>query len=197
MRNLIILLSLFGYSLNIPVAIKVEDGAGAPLKEELVIVQDLNDHEREALRVLSDQSGSVPALDLKPGLYRAIATNPYGMWRTEVHEFLLTQSPVKLVLKVEQMGTHGNGDIVTVGVPEAELQVLTQDGQPASGAAVLARDKEATLNLERRYRTDEHGMVRVQLVGSPTVMVVIYQNKLTTKEVLSKPASLVVRVGQD
>jgi hypothetical protein len=197
MSKLILLFGLLGFASNIPVNIQVEDASGAAVKNELVIVQDLENHEREVLRVLSDLNGQVPQLDLKAGLYRAIATNPYGVWNTEVREFLVKQSPVKLVLKVEPMGSHGNGDIVTIGAPDAELQVLSADGQPARGATILARDKEASLHLERWYKTDANGMAKIELVDSPTIVVVVYREQITTKQVPRETAHLIIHLTGD
>ena len=73
------------------VTIKIEDETGDALKDELVIVQDLNNQEHEILRALSDKNGYVPPLELPSGLYRVIATAPYGLWETSVREFLVGQ----------------------------------------------------------------------------------------------------------
>ena len=64
-------------SLESHVDLIVEDSSGVALQNELVIVQDLHNQEHEVLRVLSDKNGRTLALDLQPGLYRAIATAPY------------------------------------------------------------------------------------------------------------------------
>src|SRR5215471_7533131 len=92
----------------------VEDSAGVVVKDELVVVQDLQD-EHEVLRALTDKDGKVPSLDLQPGLYRVIATTPYGVWQTDVREFLVAEKPLQVALHVRPMPTHGFGDIVSVG----------------------------------------------------------------------------------
>ena len=144
------LLALLAFSVMTPstqVTVVVEDSTGMALKDELVIVQDLHNREREVLRVLTDKSGKIPAIDLGPGLYRAIATTPYGPWQTEVQEFLVGENPMHLALHVRPMPTHGYGDIVAVRTKKKKLKVLTPDGQAASGAEVYVRDRDATLHL--------------------------------------------------
>ena len=111
---LILILFLFGLvpangSATFPVTIRVEDASGAVTKEVLVIVQDLDHSEHEILRTLSDQSGNVPSLQLSPGLYRVIATAPYGIWETSVSEFLVGSPPNVVIVKVQPMPTHGYG----------------------------------------------------------------------------------------
>ncbi len=195
MPYLLLAAALLGLVPQVPLTLRVEDASGARLKDELVIVQDLNGREREVLRALTDQNGYIPVPDLKPGLYRAIATSPYGLWETEIREFLVEEgSPLEVVLKVRPMPTHGYGDIVTVGAPQSELRVLDSTGLPVSGAAVLVRDRNATPYLERWYQTDAKGLAKIELTSSPTIVVVVYQNKLTIKEISQKPASMVIRL---
>ena len=169
------------------IMIKIEDVSGEALKDELVIVQDLNDREHEILRILSDKNGYVPPLKLPSGLYRIIAVAPYGPWETNVREFLVRQQPTEVVVTVQPKGTHGNGDIVTLGIPRAELRVIGKDEQPVSGAKILVRDRIATLHLERWYKTDQYGIAVIELVGDPTFVVVVsgdnlYTTKLATTE---------------
>ena len=46
------------------------------------------------------------------GLYRAIATCPYGICETKVSEFLVADAPVELELKVDVSPTRGNVAVV-------------------------------------------------------------------------------------
>jgi hypothetical protein len=198
MCHLLALMVLASVVPHATLTLRVEDAGGAPLKDELVIVQNLDDHEREMFRALTDRDGNVPVPDLKPGLYRAIATAPYGLWETEIREFFVEDGhPFELVLYVQPMATHGNGDIVTIGLSEAELQVLDSAGSPVSGAWVVVRDRQATLYLERWYQTNAKGLATIELVGSPTVVVVAYQKTLATKEVSDKVSSVVVRLPKN
>jgi hypothetical protein len=139
----------------------VEDSAGIALKDELVIVQELHNREHEVLRVLTDGTGKIPTIDLHPGLYRVIATAPYGLWETEVQEFMVGEKPMRLALHVRPMPTHGNGDIVTLGTKKKKMRVLKPDGRAASGAEVYVRDRNATLHLERRYKTNAAGETKI------------------------------------
>jgi hypothetical protein len=173
----------------VSVAIAVQDPSSAPLKNELVIVQNLDDHERELVRALTDDRGGIPAIELRPGVYRAIATAPYGLWQTTVREFLVGDTPVKLQLSVEPKPTHGYGDVVSVGNAKISLHVVDAAGGPIAGASILVRDREATPYLERWYTTDASGNVEVESVADPAVVVVIHGKTLITRE-LSRKASV-------
>jgi hypothetical protein len=178
------------------VSLVVEDGSGAPIQNELVILQDLDDHEREICRALTDKNGEIPGLNLSAGLYRAIATAPYGLWRTRVREFLVSDVPVRLVLGVDAMPTHGYGDIVPVGARHVHLRVLTSDGHPVAGASVLVRDEVATLYLEEWYRTDLSGAVTIDTAAKPLVVVVVYGKTLVTREFTSESSHETIQTPQ-
>jgi hypothetical protein len=184
------------------ITIKVEDGSGAPLKNDLVVVHNLDDRSHEVLRALSDANGDVPALDLQPGLYRIIATFPYGdIWETEIQEFLVVKGrPKPIVLMIRPMGTHGYGDVIPAPGPKIRAQVSTADGLPASGASVLVRDKNATLYLLRSYTTDAKGVATIELVAAPlhapTVVVTVYRDIVVTQEVARDTRSLVIRLPE-
>jgi hypothetical protein len=79
--------------------------------------------------------------------------------------------------------THGYGDIVTVGKRTRDIQVLQASGQPAVAAEVLVRDREATFNLERWYKTDASGKAKIELVGTPTILVIVFEGILVSQEV--------------
>jgi len=102
MKFLIASVVLASMSYSAPVNLVVEDSSGVALKDELVIVQDLRSREHEVLRVLSGGTGKIPTMDLPPGLYRAIATAPYGLWQTEVQEFLVGKSRCVLLYICDQ-----------------------------------------------------------------------------------------------
>jgi len=194
MKFLLALVFLAAMTSSTKVDLVVHDSAGAPVKDELVIVQDLYNQEHEVLRVLTHEDGKIPTLDLRPGLYRAIGTAPYGLWQTQVQEFLVGQLPVKVELSIRPMPTHGNGDIVTVGTKKKRLKVLKANGQPASGAEIYVRDPGATLHLERRYETNTQGEVEIELTGDPTVVVIVLGDSLTTRETNDKGDELTVRI---
>lgn len=195
MRHALLLLLLTSLCSATATKIQVVDASGAPAQDVLVIVKAL-DHYGELARRLTDQQGGIGSLGLKPGIYRAIATTPYGLWQTEIREFVVSDTPVEVQLTVKPRGTHGFGDVVTLGGSSADLQVLGTDGKPAGGAEVLVRDKDATLSLERWYKTDANGKAKVELVGHPTVVVVILDGKLTTAELSSKQTHAVIHLSQ-
>jgi hypothetical protein len=192
MRFLMALIVLSAMSSSTHVDLVVEDSSGVPLKDELVIVQDLYHREHEVLRVLTDGGGKIPSLDLHPGLYRAIATAPYGQWQTEVREFLVGERSVRLTLRVRPTPTHGNGDIVTVGTKRKKLKVLQPNGQAASGAEIYVRDRDATLYLERWYKTNSKGEAEIELVSNPTVVVIVLGDSLATREINDNNGELTV-----
>jgi hypothetical protein len=199
MQRLLLVLALFGLvhavtAVTFPVKISVDDSSGAVLKDELVIVQDLDNREHEIIRALSDQSGNVPQLELAPGLYRVIATTPYGNWQTSIREFLVTQQPIQIIVKVQPMATHGYGDIDTVPTTRAQLQVIGPDGEPASGARILVRDRDAKLHLERWYSASTEGKAIIDLVDDPTVVVIVYSGVLQTTELTQDNPNPVIRL---
>ncbi|HEV3253102.1 MAG TPA: hypothetical protein VG033_01760 [Candidatus Acidoferrales bacterium] len=143
---------------------------------------------------MSDRDGKAPTLELPSGLYRVIATAPYGLWETSVREFLVGKQSTEVILRVQPMPSHGYGDIVTLGTPRVQLQVIGPDGQPAKGALVLIRDRDATLHMERWYTADDKGIAKIELVSEPTVVVVIYGDVLLTSELAQHDSSPVIRM---
>lgn len=180
-----------------PTKIRVLDASGAPLKDVLVIIKSLDSSYLDASRQLTDDQGRINVVELKPGVHRVIATTPYGLWETKIKEFLVADQPIDLTLMVQPTPTHGFGDIVTVGSSRAQLQVLTSDGIPASGARILVRDKQATLYRERWYKLDNNGKADIELVASPTVLVIIHNGKVCTTQVADTENYAVVRFSPD
>src|SRR5271156_4017440 len=195
MRYFVMVLMLLASSQGSAVTIRVQNASGEGERNVLVIVQKLDDHEREVMRVLTDQEGRVPAADLSPGLYRVIATAPYGLLQTKIDEFLVGSNPRNVVVTVQFLATHGYGDVVTVGPKSwTHLQVVRPDGKPAARADVLVRDRDATLYLERWYTTDEEGRVTIARVADPTIAVIVYQDTLTSLELAAGVANPIVHL---
>lgn len=194
MKFLMALLVLSAMTLSTQVELVVEDSSGIALKDKLVIVRDLRNKEHEVIRALTNKDGQIPSFALPPGLYRAIATDPYGLWQTEVREFLVAEKPARLAMRVRPTPTHGYGDIVTVGTKRKKLKILKPDGQPASGAEIYARDRDATLHLEHLYQANAHGETEIDLVSEPTVIVIVFGDSLTTREITDKDSELIVRL---
>ena len=197
MRSAFALFLLSTFCFGAPTTIRVLDGSGAPVKGVLVIVKSLDSSYLEASRQLTDDQGRVRMAELRPGVHRVIATTPYGLWETTIREFVVTDEPLDLTLMIQPTPTHGFGDIVPLGRSSSQLQVLTMDGIPASGARLLVRDKEATLYLERWYKLDNNGKADIQLVASPTVLVIIYNGKICTTQLAHADAHAVIRFSPD
>jgi hypothetical protein len=193
-RYIVTVLTLLASIQGSAVTIKVQNASGEAERNVLVIVQNLDDHEREVMRVLTDQEGRVPAADLSPGLYRVIATAPYGLIQTKIDEFLVGSKPRNVVMTVQFLATHGYGDVVTVPQSWTHLQVVRPDGKPAAGADVHVRDRDATLYLERWYRTDEEGRVTIEQVSDPAVVVIVYKGALTSLEIGSGTVNPIVHL---
>ena len=157
------------------VDISVTDSGGTPLKDTLVIVQDLQRQERELFRALTDEYGKVPGHNLDPGLYRAIATYPYGQWRNNVREFLVKDAPVRVQL---QMPQATGLDSLDVSIGQLNVTVLDAAGKPAQGARVLVRDVNATPQSEHWGTTDAQGHTTLELTVDPDALVVIYHDQL-------------------
>lgn len=171
--------------------VRVLDVSGAPLKDALVVIKTL-DGKEELCRSLSDAEGYVCQMEVIRSPCRAIATTPYGLWKTGVLESLGREGPARLQFMLRPRATHGYGDIVSVGNQEADVLVRRQSGEPVAGANVLVRDGYATLYLERWYRTDSAGKVRIELVGQPTVVVVVSDGILLSQEVVGDARSIVI-----
>lgn len=177
-----------------PVIVVTQDPSGAPVKNELVIVQDLNHQENEMIRVLTNDDGEIAPVNLSPGLYRVIATAPYTLWQTRIQEFLVNGTPVRLVVKLELMPSRGYGDIIPIGERQVRLRVLTSDGHPVADANVLTRDEEATTYLEGWYRTNQSGEVTIETAAKPLVIVVVFGKTLVRHEFNTKSSHAVVRL---
>jgi hypothetical protein len=194
MYSVLSLLMLLALRPATHVAFKTVDASGAPVKDELVIVQDLNGRTHEILRALTDTSGQVESLELARGLYRLIATDPYGLWQTKVSEFLVTGQPTTLVVSLDSIPTHGQGDVVTLASTSIEVEVLDAEGRSAVGAKILSRDETASLASQKWYLTDQDGRANIRLAGDPTVVVVWFGDVLLTREIGSKESRLLIRL---
>ncbi len=161
-----------------PVEIVVTAPNGTPLKDALVIVQDLQGKDDRGLfRGLTDDGGNILPHTLAPGLYRAIAVFPYSHWQTAVSEFLVSDKPVKIQLRMTE--TQGL-DSLPVSIGQLTVHVLNANGQPAVGARVLVRDADAHPGSEHWGTTNAQGMTTLELTLNPAVLVVVYGDRLYT-----------------
>jgi 5-hydroxyisourate hydrolase-like protein (transthyretin family) len=159
-----------------PVTIHVTGANGAPLPGALVIIQNLpSNTEQELSRELTNEDGEVTLKSVEPGLYRAIATDPYRSWQTEVEEFLVKEQPVTVSLRLERQATD---DPVVASVGSLTVHVLDAGGNPAAGATVLLRDSAAHPHAEHWGRTDVSGSVTLDVTANSSVLVIVYNGQL-------------------
>ncbi len=152
-------------------------GTGRPLKDTLVIVQDLDHQEREIYRVLTDGQGGIPQHDLPPGLYRAIGTYPHSRWHTDVREFVVASPPVTVDLQLSESTAL---DTTAIAFGKVTVRVLDAKGKLVPGARVLVRDADATPQSEHWGTTDAEGKASLELTLNPAVFVVVYQDRVYT-----------------
>lgn len=158
-----------------PVQLRVVDQSGAAFPDVLVIVKSLSG-KGEIFRTLTGQTGSVPERDLPAGLYRAIATCPYGTCETRITEFLVGYKLVELELKVDLSPTRGN--VAIVGPPnKITVRVLDAQSKPAPAASVLVRDSNA--EYEQWYKANGDGEADVEPLGTTITFAVLYRGTLT------------------
>ena len=166
--------SAFGFAT--PVTIHVTGTNDVSLKSALVIIQDLHHSgEQELSRELTNADGEVTLSNVEPGLYRAIATDPYRSWETEVEEFLVKEEPVTVTLRLARRGTD---DPVVASVGRLTIHVFDASGNPAVGARVLLRDAEAYPHAERWGTTDAKGDVTLDVTANSSVLVIDYRGQL-------------------
>ena len=178
-----LLLWVSSSSAAVVVSVSVADGSRAPIKDVLVILQPLDPSNGEISRSLTDSQGHITPVKVAAGLYRAIASTPYGLWETKITEFLANGPKTDVILFVTPQPTHGYGDIVSIGNPLRRVHVLRSTGEPAANAAVYVRDRNATLHLERRYKTDLSGNAQIELVSNPTVVIAVSEGSLLSEEI--------------
>ena len=162
-----------------PIRIRVVDPTGAPIPNVLVILKSL-DGQGEQFRALSGADGFVASVQGLPGLYQAIATSPYSYWKTAIKEFLVGNKPVLVELRVESLPTHGYGDKVVVGT-RINLTLLGSDGNPLPKTWIYVRDPLARLDLS--VTTDAFGKATFELIGDPTVLIIVHDGRLQKEEI--------------
>jgi hypothetical protein len=159
-----------------PVTIHVAGTDGASIKGALVIVQNLRSNtEQELSRGLTGEGGNVTLDNMEPGLYRAIASDSYRSWKTEVEEFLVKSQPVTVTLRLERQVTD---DPVVATVGRLTVHVLDSAGNAAVGARVLLRDAEAHPHAEHWGTADAQGTVTLDVSASSSVLVIVYNGQL-------------------
>ena len=161
------------------VRIKMLEISGGILPDGLVIVESL-DRRGEFVGSLSDEAGTVPTLNLTPGLYRVIGTCPYGVCAASVSEFLVGDQPIELELKLRIM-PHGDG--MVLGLQRITVHIVDKQDQEVPSARVIVRDWEA--HEEEWYETNSSGDANVALPREGLVTIIVIQNRKVTVRVIS------------
>ena len=178
-----LMLSLACPSLKgVTVKVRVADQTSVGIPKILVIVNSL-EGKGEVCREFTDGKGFIPSLDLSPGLYQAIATDPYGPWVTKVKEVVVASVALELELRLEFVII----DRLPVATSKLPIQILNRDGRPISGATILARDLEAKYAFFWAH-TDKHGRALVTLPLDGAELVTIYHDHVLSKEITVESA---------
>ena len=157
--------------------VTVKDRTGAAFPNVLLIVQSLRG-KGEQSRALSDSGGSTPRIELEPGLYRVIATCPYGLCETKLKELLIGSDPVDLALTLD-VRPISRGTLV--GDLKFHVNIMGPDNRPASGAHVLMRNSDAS--VEEWLVADEDGELLVDAIQEPIILVVSHAGRLEERNV--------------
>ncbi len=182
----ILMLAMAGTARASVLRVKIFDAAGGSLPDVLVIVRPI-DRRGELYRILTDSTGSVPERDVPQGLYRIIATCPYGICQTKVSEFVVGSKPVELVLNLEMRPLPGN--VTTIwSDPKIQLRLKIVDSQnrPLPSVYITVRDPEVPKYF-RWVKTDARGEGQVVIppLGPLTVVVAHDEDESVTERNLS------------
>ena len=178
------LLSVCPYLDATEARIQVVDETGMGVPEILVIVKSLEFGKGVDFRALSGKDGFVPPVDLRPGLYQAIATDPYGPWFTKVQEFVMAKAPLTIRVAIRA------AIIDSIPIWEAHVKVRVRDanGAPVPGAKVIGRDPAAQdFDLAE---TDAQGLATVGISGNGAEVVVVYGDQVHSEWVEIRTSSI-------
>jgi hypothetical protein len=142
----------------------------------LVIVKSIEGQSEEFARGLSGPDGSIPSLELRPGLYEAIATCPYGHIPTTVHDFLVANEAALIEVTLNP----DNDQRINYNKISWNVQVLDQDGHPAVNAVVIGRNAEASTGVSAA-RTDKRGRATVSVPVDGALIEIIYGKRTWTE----------------
>lgn len=162
----------------VPFHVETVDETGAAFPDVLVIVRSL-DGNGESFRALTDREGAVPKHELSPRLYQLIATCPYGICQTTLHEFMVAGDPIHFELPLKVVPTTGN-IFITSPVQHRQVEVQDVEGRPLASAQILVRD--AIAQYQKWYQTGANGIVTIDLPpGGETTVIAIYHGSLASR----------------
>jgi hypothetical protein len=153
-----------------PLRVRVVDAMGTKgVANVLVITRSLEPGKGDIARALTSQDGSIPDLNIAPGLYEVIATYPYRAWRTRVRDFVAAANPIVITLELEQFWDQ---TVYAGGVIDLRVQVLDAQGHPVPEAKIVARNLDATeLSLAT---TDSAGRATVRIPTDGAEVTTLY-----------------------
>jgi hypothetical protein len=157
---------------QVPFDVRVTDQSGTPFSNVLVIVKSL-DKNNEVGRYLTTKDGRTPPMHLEQGLYRVIATCPYGVCQTTVREFFGSQFLPEMELQVTVKPTDEVGQLVNA--KKIRLVLQSKNQATLEGLHILVRNPSATRG--ERYVTDRKGNVDIELPSDPAIIVVVQDKK--------------------
>lgn len=158
--------------------VHVVDPSSAPFPKVLVIIKSL-DSGREIVRELTDANGRIRTIELDAGVYRLVATCPYGLCKTAVREFLAAQLTDEMLVTVQLPATDVFGELL--GAPRLRVVLKRPNGSLASKVRLLVRDLKA--RREKWYVSDENGSVVIELIDDPVVLVAIHDGTIFSRQI--------------
>ena len=146
--------------------------AGGGMSGVLVIVRGLDPSTGEVLRALTGAHGLAPELDVPPGLYEAIATDPYSWWQTSVRDFEVQSKPVSLDLPLSMEPDQR----VDLNIVDWHVTVVDAKGRRVPNAWVIGRDPDATTGASVA-KTDSRGSATVTIPMDDATIAVVYNGR--------------------
>jgi hypothetical protein len=172
------------------IQVRTNNESGAPFPNVLVIVRSLSGGMEQG-RYLTDAKGETPQIQLHDDLNQVIATCPYGLCKTVVHEFFASSTPNQVVLQLPARSTDELGELFNA--PEVELTFSPPHSahQPAKPVNLFVRDPRAI--REEWHRTSADGKVKIQLIDENMRVLVIDEDKIYRYVVAKDCASPLVK----
>lgn len=153
-----------------------QDGEGVP--KVLVIVRAPANPGYEVLRALTGADGFVPDVNVQPGLYEAIATDPYGGWLTTAKDFVVTDAPVKLDLSLDSV----QDQTVSLNFISWNVKVVDKQGRPVNDAWLTARVEDEPACDVTATGSDGRATITIPF-DDPVIVTVLYKGQSYTEQI--------------
>jgi hypothetical protein len=158
------------------VSVRAVDPMGGGVPKVLVIVRAPANAGYEVLRALSGPDGSVPQVNVLPGLYEAIATDPYSPYLTTVEDFVVAEAPVKIELRmnIEQDQTASLDSI------DWNVKVVDKQGRSVNDAWITARVEGEPACDVTATGSDGRATVTIPF-DEPVIVTALYKGRTYTE----------------